>query len=73
MDHIVYLDHAATTKIDDAVLKEMLPYLQYNYGNASALYSLGRSSREALENARKQLANVIGSSPNEIYFTSCGS
>ena len=73
MDHIVYLDHAATTKIDDAVLKEMLPYLQYNYGNASALYSLGRSSREAVENARKQVANVIGASPNEIYFTSCGS
>ncbi len=73
MDHIVYLDHAATTKIDDAVLKEMLPYLQYNYGNASALYSLGRSSREAVENARKQVANVIGANPNEIYFTSCGS
>lgn len=73
MDHIVYLDHAATTKIDDAVLKEMLPYLQYNYSNASALYSLGRSSREAVENARKQVANVIGASPNEIYFTSCGS
>lgn len=73
MDHIVYLDHAATTKIDDAVLREMLPYLQYNYGNASALYSLGKSSREAVENARKQVANVIGASPNEIYFTSCGS
>lgn len=73
MDHIVYLDHAATTKIDDAVLREMLPYLQYNYGNASALYSLGRNSREAVENARKQVANVIGASPNEIYFTSCGS
>lgn len=73
MDHIVYLDHAATTKIDDAVLKEMLPYLQYNYGNASALYGLGRSSREAVENARKQVASAIGASPNEIYFTSCGS
>lgn len=73
MDHIVYLDHAATTKIDDTVLKEMLPYLQYNYGNASALYSLGRSSREAVENARKQVASVIGANPNEIYFTSCGS
>ena len=73
MDHIVYLDHAATTKIDDTVLKEMLPYLQYNYGNASALYSLGRSSREAVENARKQVASVIGANLNEIYFTSCGS
>lgn len=73
MDHIVYLDHAATTKIDDTVLKEMLPYLQYNYGNASALYSLGRSSREAVENARKQVASAIGASPNEIYFASCGS
>lgn len=73
MDHIVYLDHAATTKIDDSVLKEMLPYMSYYYGNASSLYSLGRTSREAVENARKQVANVIGANPNEIYFTSCGS
>ena len=69
MDHIVYLDHAATTKIDDAVLKEMLPYLQYNYGNASALYSLGRSSREAVENARiiwrlRELQRRIGNLEN---------
>lgn len=73
MDHIIYLDHAATTKIDDTVLKEMLPYLTSYYGNASSLYSLGKSSREAVEKARKQVANAINCSANEIYFTSCGS
>lgn len=73
MDNVIYLDHAATTKIDDTVLKEMLPYLTYYYGNASSLYSLGRSSREAVEKARKQVANAINCNTNEIYFTSCGS
>lgn len=73
MDHIIYLDHAATTKIDDAVLKEMLPYLTSYYGNASSLYSLGKSSREAVEKARKQVANVINCNASEVYFTSCGS
>ena len=73
MDHIIYLDHAATTKIDDAVLKEMLPYLTSYYGNASSLYSLGKSSREAVEKARKQVANAINCSASEVYFTSCGS
>lgn len=73
MDHIIYLDHAATTKIDDNVLREMMPYLNYAYGNASSLYTLGRASREAVENARKQVAKVINCNPNEIYFTSCGS
>lgn len=73
MDHIVYLDHAATTKIDEEVLKEMLPYLSYFYGNASSLYGLGKESRAAVEKARKQVANAINSNPNEIYFTSCGS
>lgn len=73
MDHIIYLDHAATTKIDDTVLKEMLPYLTSYYGNASSLYSLGKSSREAVEKARKQVANAINCSASEIYFTSCGS
>lgn len=73
MENIIYLDHAATTKVDDAVLKEMLPYLSYGYGNASSLYSLGKASREAVENSRKQVAKAINCNPNEIYFTSCGS
>lgn len=73
MDNIIYLDNAATTRIDDSVLKEMLPYLSSYYGNASSLYSLGRSSREAIEKARKQVANAINCNPSEVYFTSCGS
>lgn len=73
MENIIYLDHAATTKIDDVVLKEMLPYLSYNYGNASSLYSIGKTSKQAMDRARVQVANAIGSSAEEIYFTSCGS
>lgn len=73
MENIIYLDHAATTKIDDVVLKEMLPYLSYNYGNASSLYSIGKTSKQAMDRARVQVANSIGCSAEEIYFTSCGS
>lgn len=73
MENIIYLDHAATTKIDDVVLKEMLPYLSYNYGNASSLYSIGKTSKQAMNRARVQVANAIGCSTEEIYFTSCGS
>lgn len=73
MDHVVYLDHAATTKIDEKVLEEMLPYLGEYYGNASSLYKLGKDSKAAVENARRQVASVINCNPNEVYFTSCGS
>ena len=72
MENIIYLDHAATTKVDDVVLKEMLPYLSYNYGNASSLYSIGKVSKSAVERARMQVANAIGCNSEEIYFTSCG-
>ena len=73
MDRFIYLDHAATTQIDKEVLDEMMPYMTYYYGNASSLYGLGKQSREAVEKARKQVANVINCNSNEIYFTSCGS
>ena len=73
MENIIYLDHAATTKVDDVVLKEMLPYLSYNYGNASSLYSIGKTSKQAMDRARVHVANAIGCSAEEIYFTSCGS
>ena len=70
---IRYFDHAATTAVKEEVLKEMLPYFSINYGNASSMYSLGRQSKKAIENAREQVANAIGCSPKEIYFTGCGS
>ena len=73
MDNVLYLDHAATTKIDEEVFREMLPYFRDAYGNASSLYSLGKKSKIAIENARKQVANAINCKDNEIYFTSCGS
>ena len=71
--NIVYFDNAATTKIRSEVLNEMIPYLTSNYGNASSLYSIGRTSKHAIDNARAQVASLINCNPNEIYFTSCGS
>lgn len=70
---IKYFDNAATTKINNEVLEEMLPYLKEEYGNASSLYSIGRKAKRAIEMARKQVAELINSKPEEIYFTSCGS
>ena len=56
---MVYADNAATTKIRSEVLNEMMPYLTLNYGNASSLYSIGRTSKHAIDNARAQVASVI--------------
>ncbi|HOV69816.1 MAG TPA: aminotransferase class V-fold PLP-dependent enzyme, partial [Clostridia bacterium] len=72
MDRI-YLDHAATTAISDEVLKEMLPYFREKYGNPSSLHSFGREARSAIDTARKRVAEAIGATPAEIYFTSGGS
>ncbi len=70
---IKYFDNAATTKIDKEVLKEMMPYLQEEYGNASAMYTLGRNAKKAIERARKQVAELINCEPSEIIFTGSGS
>ena len=69
----LYFDHAATTPVSKEVLEEMLPYFEFEYGNASAMYALGRKSKRAIEQARKRVANAINAKPKEIYFTSCGS
>ena len=69
----VYLENQANTKIDERVLSEMLPFLKENYGNAQSMNSLGAVSKDAVEKARKQVAELIGAKDNEIYFTSCGS
>lgn len=71
-ENLIYMDHGATAPLRKAALEAMLPYLQEEYGNASALYSLGASAREGLENARQLLAASIGAAPGEIYFTSGG-
>lgn len=69
---MIYLDHAATTAIDDEVLKEMMPYLTNLYGNPSSIYSLGRRSKKAIEKSREQIAAAINAKKSEIYFTSGG-
>lgn len=72
MSDVIYLDHAATTPIDEEVLDAMLPYLRDKFGSASTLYSLGREAREAVEEARENVAGLIGAQPEEVYFTSGG-
>lgn len=73
MEKLRYFDHAATTMAREEVVKEMLPYFTLNFGNASSIYSIGRKSKKAVEEARNKVAKAIGASPKEIYFTSCGS
>lgn len=69
----VYLDNAATTRMKDEVLKEMMPYFTEQYGNASSTqYDLGREAKKAVEKAREQVALAIGADKSEIYITSGG-
>ena len=69
----VYADNSATTKISDAVLEAMMPYLKDYYGNASSIYSLGMDSARAILRSREAVAKAIGAKTSEIYFTSGGS
>jgi len=73
MADIIYLDHAATTPVDREVLDAMLPYLTDRFGSASTLYSIGREAKEAVEQARADVAELIGAQPEEVYFTGGGS
>ena len=73
MNSVKYFDHAATTGVKETVLKEMLPYFNIEYGNASSIYGIGRRAKRAIEEARGKVAKVINAKPNEIYFTGCGS
>ena len=69
----IYLDYNATTPVDPDVLKAMSPYLQEHFGNPSSSHEYGRTTKEAVEKARQQVANLISASPEEIVFTSGGS
>ncbi len=71
-ERLVYADHSATTRVHPRVLERMMPYLREQYGNASSLYGIGRRSREAVEEARRQVASCLGAQPGEIFFTGCG-
>ena len=72
MRHI-YADNAATTKMSQAAIRGMLPYLDGIYGNPSSLHSAGQAAKEALESARAVMAKGLGCDPREITFTSGGS
>jgi len=69
----VYFDHAATTPVHPKVVEAMLPYLKEQFGNPLSLHSFGEGPREAMEEARAKVADLIGAKPNEIYFTASGS
>lgn len=68
----IYFDNAATTSLDPVVLEAMMPYLTEKFGNPSSIYSYGRESRLAIENARKSVAKILNAHPAEIFFTSGG-
>ena len=72
MKQRIYLDNAATTALDPQVLNVMMPYLTTHFGNPSSIYSYGRESRMAIENARKSVAKILNAHPAEIFFTSGG-
>ena len=68
----VYLDNAATTRLDPEVLDAMLPLMTEHFGNPSSIHSHGRAVRTAIEKARKTVASLLNTSPAEIFFTSGG-
>ena len=69
---MIYLDNAASTAVHPEVVKEMLPYFDVQYGNPSSIHQFGRKAKNAIQNARKQVAALIGAEPDEILFTSGG-
>ena len=69
----IYLDNAATTKMSDAAIGAMIPYMNEIYGNPSSLHSAGQEAAEALQSARERIARQLGCEPREITFTSGGS
>jgi len=72
-ENLIYLDNASSTKTDERVIEEMLPFIREHYGNPSSVHQAGADAREGLDKARIKVANLIGADPEEIYFTSCGS
>lgn len=70
---MIYFDNAATTAVKKEVLEKMLPYFTENYGNASSIYKIGRTSAAAISKAREQVANALHCKSGEVFFTGCGS
>jgi len=71
-DRFIYFDHAATTPVRKEVLEEMLPYFSDRFGNASTVYSIGRQSKKAVEEARERVAKALNADIREIFFTGSG-
>ncbi len=69
---VVYMDNNATTRVDPAVLDEMLPYFSELYGNPSSMHTFGGQVGRRVEEARERVAAAIGATPREIVFTACG-
>src|SRR5215210_6997776 len=69
---LIYLDNNATTRVDPAVVEEMIPFLTDFYGNPSSGYRFGQQVGKALDLARERVAALLGCEPSEIIFTSCG-
>ena len=69
----VYLDHIAATPLDPQVLKAMLPYLGEKFGNPQSLHSVGQEALQAVEEARSEVAGLIGAVESDVFFTSSGS
>ena len=72
-ERTVYLDHAATTPLDPQVLEAMLPYFTQQYGNPSSIHQPGRAALQALDDAREQVALILGCTRRELIFTGGGS
>jgi len=68
----IYLDNAATTALDPEVLETMMPFFTEVFGNGSSIHGMGRRAKSAIENSRKKVAEILGTSPSEIFFTSGG-
>jgi len=73
MDHLIYLDHAATTKCAPEAVQAMLPYFSEHYGNPSSIYRLGAESKKVVTGARETIAGSLNADLSEIYFTAGGS
>ena len=69
---IVYVDNNATTRVDDEVLDEMIPYFKEYYGNPSSIHTFGRQVASKMDLSRERVANLLGADTSEIVFTSCG-
>jgi cysteine desulfurase len=68
----IYFDHSATTPVAPEVVEAMLPFFTGTFGNASSIHQFGQKAKVALEDARRQVAALIGAEPSEVVFTSCG-